>query len=64
MEHEGRDLGVVRSRIVGRDKPAAFYPGALPDRPEPPAGPGARRGRRGAWLQADYEVMDFSRPPR
>ncbi|KPP86287.1 MAG: putative ATPase [Rhodobacteraceae bacterium HLUCCA08] len=61
MEHEGRDLGVVRGRIVGRDKPAAFYPGALPTDPNHLLGP-AREGAE-AWLQADYEVMDFAPAP-
>lgn len=61
MEHEGHDLGVVRGRIAGRDKPAAFYPGALPADPNHLLGP-ARAGAE-AWLQADYEVMDFIPAP-
>ncbi|MBT8410411.1 MAG: YcjX family protein, partial [Octadecabacter sp.] len=58
MLHDGRDLGVVRGRLLGADKQAAFYPGALPVDPSHLLGP-ARAGAE-AWLDADYEVMSFA----
>ena len=56
--HQGRELGVVRGRLLGSDKQAAFYPGALPVDPSHLLGP----ARDGAveWLDADYEVMGFA----
>ena len=56
--HNGKDIGVVRGRLLGADKQAAFYPGALPDDPAHLLGP-ARAGAE-AWLNADYEVMNFA----
>jgi predicted YcjX-like family ATPase len=58
MPHKGADLGVVRGRLLGADKQAAFYPGALPVDPSHLLGP-ARAGAE-AWLDADYEVMSFA----
>ncbi len=56
--HQGRDLGVVRGQLLGTDKQAAFYPGALPSDPAHLLGP-ARSGAAD-WLDADYEVMRFA----
>lgn len=61
VAHEGADLGVVRGRLLGSDKMAAFYPGALPVDPGHLLMP-ARKGDEG-WLDADYEVMDFAPMP-
>jgi len=59
--HAGRELGVVRGRLLGTDKQAAFYPGALPQDPSHLLGP-ARAGAQ-AWLDADYEIMEFAPVP-
>ncbi len=57
MDHFGERLDCVRGTLTdGRQ--AAFYPGALPDDPERLLNP-AREGA-GAWLEADYQVMDFA----
>lgn len=58
LPHDGADLGVVRGQLLGADKQAAFYPGALPADPAHLLGP-ARAGAQ-AWLDADYEVMSFA----
>ncbi|WP_375281202.1 YcjX family protein [Pseudooctadecabacter sp.] len=59
--HAGVDLGVVRGQLLGADKQAAFYPGALPVDPAHLLGP-ARAGAEG-WLGADYEIMSFAPAP-
>jgi predicted YcjX-like family ATPase len=59
--HNGKDLGVVRGQLLGADKQAAFYPGALPVDPSHVLGP-ARSGAE-SWLDADYEVMSFAPAP-
>lgn len=59
--HNGADLGVVRGQLLGADKQAAFYPGALPTDPAHLLGP-ARAGKED-WLDADYEVMSFAPAP-
>lgn len=59
--HNGTDLGVVRGQLLGADKQAAFYPGALPVDPSHLLGP-ARSGAE-SWLDADYEVMSFAPAP-
>ncbi|MDG1864204.1 MAG: YcjX family protein [Yoonia sp.] len=51
-------LDVVRGRLLGTGKQAAFYPGKLPSDPAHLLGP-ARAGAE-AWLDADYSVMDFA----
>lgn len=55
--HQGRDLGVVNGTLLGSEKQAAFYPGALPLDPAHLLGP-ARAGAE-KWLDVDYEVMGF-----
>ncbi|NBD30701.1 MAG: YcjX family protein [Alphaproteobacteria bacterium] len=61
VPHDGADLPVVRGRLLGSDKRAAFYPGALPTDPGHLLAP-ARKGAE-AWLDADYEVMRFAPLP-
>lgn len=60
VEHEGRELGVVRGTLAS-GKRAAFHPGELPEDP----GALLRPGREGAtgWLEQDYAVMDFAPAP-
>jgi predicted YcjX-like family ATPase len=61
-EHGGQTLDCVRGTLMtpegGRGKQAAFYPGALPEDPAHLLGP-ARDGAE-AWLEAEYEVMNFA----
>ena len=59
--HEGRTLGVVRGRLAETGREAAFWPGALPEDPNRLLSP-ARAGAE-AWLDADYDVMDFLPAP-
>ncbi len=59
--HQGRTLNMVRGTLLETGKPAAFYPGALPDDPAHLLGP-AREGAA-RWLEADYEVMRFAPAP-
>ncbi|MCF2872403.1 YcjX family protein [Octadecabacter sp. G9-8] len=59
--HNGAALGVVRGQLLGTDKQAAFYPGALPTDPAHLLGP-ARTGAEN-WLDADYEIMSFAPAP-
>ncbi|WGH79435.1 YcjX family GTP-binding protein [Jannaschia ovalis] len=60
-EHGGGSLGVVRGRLLDTGREAALYPGALPDDPAHLLGP-AREGAE-AWLDADYDVMEFAPAP-
>ncbi|MFV0245960.1 MAG: YcjX family protein [Qingshengfaniella sp.] len=56
--HDGRDLGVVRGRLLEDGRDAAFYPGDLPEDPArllAPAREGAAR-----WLEGDYGIMRFA----
>jgi len=59
--HQGRELGVVRGTMLGQDKQAAFYPGALPEDPAHLLMP-ARKGAE-TWLDAEYQVMGFAPAP-
>jgi predicted YcjX-like family ATPase len=61
ITHEGRTLDVVRGRIEGSEKRAAFYPGELPEDPSQLLSP-ARQGAE-TWLGADYSVMNFAPHP-
>jgi len=58
IDHAGGPLDVVRGRLLATGKQAAFYPGALPSDPSHLLSP-AREGAK-AWLDADYEVMNFA----
>jgi predicted YcjX-like family ATPase len=54
----GRELGMVRGRLLSTGKEAALYPGTLPEDPSRllvPARDGAER-----WLDGDYSVMHFA----
>ena len=55
---DGRTLDVVRGRLLETGKRAAFFPGRLPDDPSRVLTP-ARQGAE-AWLDADYEIMNFA----
>lgn len=61
VDHEGRMLDVVRGRLLASGKPAAFYPGALPQDPAHLLAP-AREGAE-KWLAADYQIMNFAPAP-
>ena len=64
-EHEGREVPVVRGRLLGPDgapgRAAALFPGELPDDPSHLLGP-ARAGEA-AWLDGEYDLMDFAPAP-
>ncbi|MCC6306091.1 MAG: YcjX family protein [Rhodobacteraceae bacterium] len=58
VTHAGRPLDMVRGTLLETGRPAALYPGALPDGPAAllaPARAGATR-----WLDADYRLMAFA----
>jgi len=59
--HDGTELDCVRGALLDTGKPAAFYPGELPDDPNHLLGP-ARDGAQ-KWLDQDYEVMNFAPAP-
>lgn len=61
MDHRDGPLDVVRGRLLGSGKQAAFYPGALPADPSHLLAP-ARAGAE-KWLDADYQVMTFAPAP-
>lgn len=58
MDHDGAPLDVVRGKLLGSGKQAAFYPGELPKDPSKLLGP-ARDGDK-KWLDGDYSVMAFA----
>ncbi len=58
IQHDGHALGAVRGTLLDTGKPAAFYPGDLPDDPSKLLG-AARAGAEG-WLDGDYKVMRFA----
>ncbi|MEM9307096.1 MAG: YcjX family protein [Pseudomonadota bacterium] len=58
VQHDGQALDVVRGRLQDSGKPASLYPGELPGDPAKVLAP-ARAGA-GAWLDADYRVMNFA----
>ncbi|WP_298429941.1 YcjX family protein [uncultured Jannaschia sp.] len=64
-EHNGTTLQVVRGRLLQPDgtagRSAALYPGALPDDPAHLLTP-ARAGAE-AWLDGEYDLMDFAPAP-
>lgn len=60
-EHQGVDLPVVRGRLLSTGREAALYPGELPDDPSHILNP-ARQGAD-AWLDGDYDLMDFAPAP-
>ncbi|WP_238547622.1 YcjX family protein [Meridianimarinicoccus roseus] len=56
--HDGRNLDVVRGRLLDGGRQAAFYPGALPQDASALLAP-AREGAE-AWLDEDYAIMRFA----
>ncbi len=56
--HNGQTLDLVRGQLLDTGRPAAFYPGALPEDPTRLLAP-AREGAD-SWLDADYAVMKFA----
>lgn len=61
VEHRDGPLDVVRGRLLGSGKQAAFYPGLLPADPAHLLSP-ARAGDAD-WADAGYEVMSFAPAP-
>lgn len=61
VDHDGKQLDVVRGRLLDTGKQAAFYPGKLPEDPAHLLSP-ARSGAE-KWLDADYSVMRFAPAP-
>ncbi|MXQ09329.1 YcjX family protein [Alphaproteobacteria bacterium GH1-50] len=61
ISRDGRELDVVRGRLLDGGRHAAFYPGRLPEDPARLLTP-ARQGAE-AWLDADYGVMTFAPEP-
>ncbi len=58
FRHEGSDLAGVRGTLLEKGRQAALYPGELPADPSVLLSP-ARSGAK-AWLDADYNVMNFA----
>jgi hypothetical protein len=56
--HNGSELPCVRGTLLDSGKPAAFYPGELPDDPSHLLSP-ARNGAS-IWLDDDYRFMAFA----
>ena len=61
VDHEGREVPVVRGTLLDSGKRAAFYPGELPEDPAHLLVP-ARDGAED-WLDADYAIMRFAPQP-
>lgn len=61
IEHDGKRLDCVRGTLLNSGKPAAFYPGELPDDPAKLLSP-ARAGAQN-WLGEDYRIMNFAPAP-
>jgi predicted YcjX-like family ATPase len=58
ITHDGAPLGVVRGRLLGDGRHAAFHPGELPSDPSKLLAP-MREGAE-TWLDAEYRVMNFA----
>ena len=61
VTREGEKLDVVRGRLLDSGRLAAFYAGELPEDPAHLLTP-AREGAT-AWLDTDYEIMQFAPAP-
>ncbi|WP_425501500.1 YcjX family protein [Parasulfitobacter algicola] len=61
VDHKGNVLDCVRGTLLDGGKQAAFYPGELPEDPAHLLAP-ARDGAD-AWLDADYQIMNFAPAP-
>ncbi|SHI58683.1 YcjX family protein [Wenxinia saemankumensis] len=57
-EHEGRPVDLVRGRLEGSGRQAAFHPGELPADPGHLLSPA--RGGAQTWLDGDYGAMTFA----
>lgn len=57
-DHDGRNLDVVRGRLLDGGRQAAFHPGDLPE--DPTALLSAARDGSPAWLGDDYAFMRFA----
>lgn len=60
VTREGREVDVVRGRLIGSGKEAALFPGALPADPALLLAP-ARQGA-GDWPDAAYSITRFAPP--
>ena len=60
-ERGGRSYDVVRGRLLETGREAALHPGELPEDPGHVLAP-ALRGAE-AWLDGDYDLMDFAPAP-
>ena len=60
-QHDGRDLGCVRGRLLETGEEKVFYPGRLPEDPTAILSP-AREGAD-TWLDGDFGVMSFAPAP-
>jgi len=58
VSKDGRELNVVKGRLLSSGKPVAMYPGQLPNDPSKLLEP-ARNGAD-QWLDADYSIMSFA----
>ncbi|QIE41276.1 YcjX family protein [Rhodobacteraceae bacterium SC52] len=56
--HDGRELDLVRGRLLEDGRQAAFYPGDLPQDPSVLLSPA--RDWAESWLDEDYQIMRFA----
>ncbi|MEM6438525.1 MAG: YcjX family protein [Pseudomonadota bacterium] len=61
VRRDGRDLDLVRGRLLSTGKQAALWPGELPEDPGALLDPARRED--GRWLNGDFGAMAFA-PPR
>lgn len=61
ITHDGARLAAVRGNLADTGKPAVLYPGTLPDDPAQLLAPAADGAP--AWLDQDFNVMNFAPPP-
>jgi predicted YcjX-like family ATPase len=60
VTRDGREVDVVRGRLIGSGEEVALFPGNLPDDPAAILSP-ARQGA-GAWTDAAYRITRFAPP--
>ena len=58
MDHGGRQLDLVRGRLLESGKMAALYPGDLPEDPGRLLNPASTGQEK--WLDGDYRIMSFA----
>ncbi|MEO1687547.1 MAG: YcjX family protein [Pseudomonadota bacterium] len=61
VTRDGRELDVVRGRLLSTGRDAALWPGDLPEDPGALLDPARRED--GRWLNGDFQAMAFA-PPR